>query len=409
MADNTVTTFAGFLRTKYAQNLVNTIPEDFVLQTDAPFVPAKQIGEQFQQAVITKMEQGGTYSRTGQGSFTLNATVAGAIEKAIVQSSQFVLKSGIDFETLSKALSKGEMAFGSAGDQLLKNMAMSSRKRLEIDLWAGQQGLGIVSAIASDVITFTDASWAPGYWVGMEGAVVEIFDTALTTQRTGTAAITAVDIANKKVTLASTPTGTAATDVVFFQTQRETAAHNSFLGLLPLANTSTGTLFNIDTAVRSIWKPNQVAVGGQISFSVLQDAMVSSVSKGLTRGGKTYVSLDGWTDLLTEQAALRRFGGDFDGRVELVNGGRAIKFHTMAGPMEIKPSLYCKFGNAVIVPDNALARVGSTDVTFKVPGMDEPLVLIGDTTAGVTLRSYYNQALYTNEPGQITLLTGITA
>ena len=52
-------------------------------------------------------------------------------------------------------------------------------------------------------------------------------------------------------------------------------------------------------------------------------------------------------------------------------------------------------------------RVGSTDVTFRVPGMDEPLMQVSDTTAGISLFAYYNQALYTNEPGQIVLMTGI--
>ena len=82
--------------------------------------------------------------------------------------------------------------------------------------------MGVISAISSDVITFTDATWAPGIWVGMEGAVVEIFDSALTTKRVSpeTAIVTAVDVANKKITIDATPTSTAATDRVFFQTQR---------------------------------------------------------------------------------------------------------------------------------------------------------------------------------------------
>ena len=410
---NTVSTFAGFLKTKYAENLVNTIPESFVLQRDAPFGRARRIGEQFQQAVITRLEQGGTYAAGGAGAFTLAAAAAGSIEKAIINSSQFVLKSGIDYETLSKAIQKGELAFGSSGDQLLKNMAFSTRKRCEVDLWHGQNtnGLGIIDSVAgAPTYTITAATWAPGIWVGMEGTNIEVFDSALTTQRdAGTEfLLDEVDISARSITLDGSVTGAAATDRFFYNTQRTTTGFNSFLGLIAIANTSTGTLFNIDTATRSIWRPTQVAIGGTLSFSALQDTNVFAVSKGLTRGATVYVSTATWANLLTEQAALRRFGGTFDGQVELVNGGKAIRFWASTGEMMIKPSIYCHEGNAVIVPTNTLVRVGSTDVTFRVPGMDEPLMQVSDTTAGISLFSYYNQALYTNEPGQIVLMTGIT-
>lgn len=406
---NTVTTFAGFLKTKYAQNLVNTIPESFILQRDAAFGRARRIGEQYQQAVITQLEQGATYSRGGQGAFALNASAAGSIEKAILDSAQFVMKSQIDYETLSKAITKGELAYGSSGDQLLKNMAMSTRKRLEIECWMGQapDGIGVVDSTGASDIVITDATWAAGFWVGMEGSTIEIFDTTLGTLR-GSATVDGVDISTKTITLSALPGGTVATDVVFFKDQQEVGAKNSFLGLLGIAQTVTGTLFNIDTA-KSIWKPESFAVGGVLSFSILQDAIVTSVVKGLERGATVYVSTASWANLLTEQAALRRYGGDLDGRSTLINGGRAIEFHAATGRMEIKPSIYLQEGFAVICPSESLVRIGATDVTFKVPGMDETLLQVSDTTAGVSLFAYYNQAMFTAEPGQITLLTGVTS
>lgn len=413
---NDVTTFAGFLKTKYATNLVNTIPEMYVLQRDAPFGRSRRIGEQYQQAVITRLEHGGTYSRTGQGPFALNAAAAGAIEKAIVNSSQFVLKSAIDYETLAKAVSKGELSYGTSGDQLLKNMALSTRKRLEVDLWHGQSpdGLGVVNAVAGAVYTISDASWAPGNWVAMEGAIIEAFDAALTTQRAGTPTLDVVDIANRQITVSAAHTGIVATDRVFYQSQRTPANWNSFLGLIGIAS-STGTLFNISTTANSVWGPTDSNIAGPLTFSVLQEQIVNSVVKGLMRGATCYVSTLQWSALLTEQAALRRYGGDFDGRIEFVNGANAIRFWTSSGPLMIKPSIYCPDGRAFIVPGEAdqgnagaLVRVGATDVTFQIPGMDEPLVHVGSTTAGVELFSYYNQAMFTAEPGQITMLSGLT-
>jgi len=409
---NTVTTFAGFLKTRYADNLVNTIPEDYVLQRDFPFGRSRRIGEQYQQAVITRLEQGGTYSAGGAGAFALNDAVAGQISKAILDSSQFVLKSAIDYETLSKALSKGALAYGSSGDQLLRNMAMSTRKRLEIDLWMGQstKGIGVIDTggVAGDVYTLTYDSWAPGFFIGMEGAIIELFTSALTTQRTGTPSLVAVDLSARTVEMSAAHTSAAATDVLFFETQRTTSAWNSFLGLHAMATTTSGNLFNIAVASNSIWAPNSYAAGGPLSFQKVQEAAVFSRMKGLSGRAIMYVSLDSWANLLTEQAALRRYGGTFEGRVTLVNGGDAIEFHAVTGRVIIKPSFYCYSGNAYIVPKGKVFRIGAIDVSFQVPGMDLPLAHISESTAGIILFSYYNQAMFSNVPGQVTVITGIT-
>src|SRR5690606_7187688 len=125
MAGITTSTWAGFLKTKYAQNVLNTIPEDLVLERDFKFSTAKQIGEQYSQAVITALENGFTYGAAGAGNFNLLDPSASSIEKALVNGSQGVLKSGVDYETLSKALKKGEVAYGSTFDQTLKNMVQS--------------------------------------------------------------------------------------------------------------------------------------------------------------------------------------------------------------------------------------------------------------------------------------------
>ncbi|MBN1605866.1 MAG: hypothetical protein JW940_04500 [Polyangiaceae bacterium] len=407
--ENTVSTFAGFLKTKYAQNIVNTIPEGFVAQNDFPFGAAGKIGEQYQQAVITALEQGATYAAGASGTFTINDAVAGSIEKALVNSSQFMLKSAIDYETLSKAIKKGEMAYGSAGDQLMKNMAMSTRKRLEISMWLGQfaTGCGALSAIGSNIATITQASWPPGAWIGMEGAVVEIFDSTLATNR-GSATLSSVNHAERKLTLSATPGGTTAGDVIVFKDMVEAGpTWNDFMGVLKIYSTTSGTLFNISTA-KSVWKPETLAVGGPLTFAKCQESAMYYALKGGDRTLKAYVPLRAWLSLLTEQAAQRHYGGEFDGRTELVDGGKAIRFWTMSGQMLIKPVAYMPEGYALLVADGSIMRVGSTDVTFQVPGMNEPLAHVSDTVAGIVLMAYYNQAVFTPEPGLGVLLTGIT-
>lgn len=414
-APNTVTTFAGFLKTVYAKNVVNTVPEDYILQRDIKFRPPQRIGEQYQQSVITKWEQGGTYKRGGQGDFALHDAQAGSIEKALVDGYQFVLKSGIDYETLSKAISKGKLAYGSSGDQLLRNMSLSTRKRLEIDLWVGQfsKGIGEIESVNGAAYTITEATWAPGFWVGMEGAIIDAFASSLTSERDAgnDRVLASVDLDTRTVTMDVAHASVQQGDILFFNGQRETGAWNSMLGLIALGNT-TGQLWTINTATRSTFQPNRYPVGGQLTFSKVQNGALRSKVKGLSMGsGATvYCSIYSWNDLLTEQAAMRRYGGSFSGRTKLTNGGTAIEFWSLVGRLTIKPSVYCPIGYAVIVPSGKLRRVGSTDVTFSIPGFnDTPNLHIPDNRAGISLRSYYNQALFTECPGQVTLMTGITS
>ncbi len=408
MAYVTTDDYTGFFKNKYARRVVNTVPQDLVLQRDTKFNSAARIGKQYVQAVITQLEQGGTYSRGGQGAFSLNTPIAGSIEEAVVDGSQFVLIGGIDYETLAKAQEEGELAHGSSGDMLLKNMSLSARKRLEIDLWMGQSslGLGIVLSVATNTITFTDATWCPGYWIGMEDAVCEVFATGLGTNR-GTASVVSVDVPNKAVTFTTLPTGTVATDVIFFKDQREAAAWNSLLGLLAMAGTSSGNLFGISTA-KSVWTPTQYNVAGALSFTKLNDAIITAAYKGMVGGATAYIPVSRFNALLTEQAALRTYGGEFSGRVELVNGGESIKFHTMIGPLIIKPVIYLQDGYGVICQSRTLTRTGATDVTFEIPGMKHPLMTVGGSVAGVTFQCYYNQALFCPEPGKLVQLYGIT-
>jgi len=408
-----ITQFAGFLKTNYARRVIDTVPDIYDMTKTMVFDDDHKVGEQFQQAVITQIEQGATYAASGAGPFSYNATVAGKIEKAIATGYQFALKSCVEFEVLAAAVNSGRLAYGSAADQIFKSMAMSARKRLEVSLALGQSsnGLGVVASTASTTdITFTDATWIPSMWIGMEQVVLEVFNSGLGTNR-GTCVLQSVNLATKTIVVDAFPGGTVATDRVFFKDQRDTGGWNEGLGLLPAALTTSGNVWNI-AVTKSVWGPQQYAVGGVLSFSVIQDVASKVLLKGYVNGGGGEVSLwippASWVNLIDEQAALRRYGGTLGDRAELVNGGAAIKFITATGPMMIKPYIYMPEGYAVMAPSKGLYRVGSTDVTFDVPGLRQPMVVVSSTQSGVDLICYYNQAFFTERLGQLVALTGIT-
>jgi len=57
-----------------------------------------------------------------------------------------------------------------------------------------------------------------------------------------------------------------------------------------------------------------------------------------------------------------------------------------------------------------LLRVGSTDITFKLPGVDngeEAFFLPIPNVAGYEIRAYSDQALFCSAPGKLVLIKNI--
>lgn len=402
------TTLDGLFKRIYGDKLENVIPEFTQLQVDIPFKRAKKLGLIFEQPVVIGLEQGVTYAATGSGAFTIRAPAAGRVKNAQVTGSQHVLRAQVDYESLFSGEGTPE-AFENTMGVVVRNMLESVRRRLEIDFLYGQDnsGIGVVSSVASLVITITTASWAPGIWAGMENAAIEVFAPASppTTQRTGVAYITAVDLDARTITVDAVPTSTAANDVIFFRDQRTTSAWNVMIGLHKIL-TNTGVLFNIDAALFSLWKGNVQSAGSlDLSFDVFLKGCAKTTAKGASGAMNVYVNPIGWANLMSDQAALRRFD-KADGSTTYEIGAEQIKFHNQTGTLTIKSHPCVKEGFCYAIMPSLFKRVGATDVTFDNSRMEgvagpanqffRPLA----DNAGVEVRCYSHQALFTDAPGK---------
>ncbi len=404
-AVNTVSELTGLFKRRYANRLERLIPEEYVLQNLIPFNRAKKLGDTFHQPVVLQREQGVTYAASGDGAFTLDAAIAGQVKDAQVQGSQVVIRGAIDYESLAKGEGEGEHSFNDSNSLLLENITLSLRQRLEISLWYGQDELGLVSGTGGAVVTITTAEWAPGIWSGMEGAKIEIFDTAGTTLR-GAAKIVSVDIPNKQITLDALPAGTVATDRIFFKTARTIAAHKDMAGVHAIA-TNTGTMFNIDAAAYSLWKACTSAVGGtNFSFEAAQDGGALVMGKGGKGQYTIFVSATTWAKMMTDQAALRRHS-DPNKSSAYEMGAESLTFFWQGGRMDIVSSIIVKEGYAYMLQPSLFQRIGATDVTFNVPGRGGDFYRQLDDQAGIEVRAFYHQALFSKAPGKLCLFTGI--
>jgi hypothetical protein len=401
--NSTSSTLNGLFKEVYADKVMNLVPDNVVLMNLVDFVPQdKTLGNLYHQPVILGHEHGMTYAGSAGDLVALNDAIAGQVRDATVQGYEFILRTQITYAAAARS-AKSQAAFERGTKLIVANMIRSFAKRLECCLFYGQMELGLVKTTQNSVsIEITDASWAPGIWVGAENAQIQIYDSTLATLR-GVFEIDGVNMETKILTADASANLTAG-DRIFFKG----AKGNEFKGLQAIIQESS-SLFGINPASYSLWKGVEYSAGSaDLSFTKIQQAIARGVEKGLDEDVVCMVNPRTWAKLLSDQAALRMYDSSY--RVgEMENGAQSIKFHAQNGVVEIRPCNYVKEGLAFIVPPKELMRVGSTDVTFRLPGREQQdeFFLELPTQNGFELRAYSDQALFSGSPGKLILIKDI--
>lgn len=400
-ANNTAATLNGLFKEVYADKLENLIPDGVKLLTKIPFVKKQQtLGNLYHQPVILGQEHGITFASSTEDAFTLNPPIAGQIEDAQVRGNALVLRSAIGYKAASASLN-GAAAFEQATKFLVGNMLRSVTKKLEIEMLYGQVGYGTVASTAGVTVTIPAAEWAPGIWAGAEKMPIEIRNAAGNVSR-GTANIVSVAFETKTLTLDALPAGTVATDVIWHMG----AYGKEFAGIHKII-TNTGVLFGIDASVYTLFKGNVYSAGNTaLSFAKVQEAVAKAVEKGLDNDVMVLVNPNTWSDLLTDQAALRMYDSSYSS-AKMENGAKELKFHGQNGMIEIVPSIYCKEGYAYVLSTDDMVRIGSSEVTFKRPGKEGDFFRELENAAGYELRCYCDQALFTHSVAKNVLINNI--
>jgi hypothetical protein len=116
-----------------------------------------------------------------------------------------------------------------------------------------------------------------------------------------------------------------------------------------------------------------------------------------------------WTDMMKDLSGLRRYANDT--KQEMAIGTSSIKLYGPTGSaMEFIPHPMMKSGEAKVQPFKRLKRIGSSDITFKIPGatgQNENMFQDLPDNAGAQLRCYADQALVPTQPAKFVNITGI--
>lgn len=400
---NQISTLNGFFKEAYADKLGELIPDGVKLLNKIKFMAKdKQPGNLYHQPVILGMEHGVTFASSDEDAFNLQPPVAGVIKDAQVKGSPVVMRSLLGYVSASRAALGGQKAFMDATKFLVANMLRSMAKKLEIEMLYGQMGYATIGAPAGNVLPITTAEWAPGIWAGAEGMPIEIRNAAGTVSR-GTTVVQSVDMGLQTVTVTALPPGTVSTDVIWHQG----AYGNEFPGIHFILTVSSGTLFNINVGTYNLFRGNVFsASSAALSFSKLNLAVELAVEKGLDGTVLALVNPRSWANMLTDQAALRRYDSSY-GSAKAEMGNKSLMFHSQNGDIEIEPSIYVKQGYAYLLSLEEWMRVGSTDMTFKRPGQGEEFFRDVENSAAYELRLYSDQAIFCQAPGRNVLINNI--
>jgi hypothetical protein len=398
---STVGNLNGLFKEVYADKLKELIPDMVKLLNMIKFMAKdKQPGNLYHQPVVLGLEHGITFASSDDDAFSLLPAIAGAIKDAQVKGSPAVLRSILGYSAASRAAQGGAQAFMDATKFVVGNMLRSMAKKIEIEMLYGGEGYGKVNAAVTNSTTLVvqTSEWAPGIWAGSENMPIEIRSGATLV---ASSSIVSVNMDTRTLTLAS-PVTAGAGDVIW----HKGAYNNEFVGIHKILTTS-GLLFNIDNSVYNLFQGNQYsAQSGALSFAKLNQAVSRSVEKGLESKVTCLVNPRGWANMLSDQAALRKYDGSYS-KKKLENGSEALSFFSQNGEIEIIPSIYVKEGYAYLLSMEDFARVGSTDITFKRPGADGNFFRDLENASGYELRCYTDQAVFCAAPGKQTLINNI--
>lgn len=408
---NQVDTLNGHFKESYADKIKDLIPEGVKFFNMVPFNSAeKQPGNFYHQPVILGLEHGFTYGGAAGSAFTLQAAVASSHADAQVRGHELVLRSYLSVGAASRSKSKN--AFIQETKLLVQNMLKSMARRLEVQMMYGQSGIGIIETATgggNTIIKVEDHEWAAGIWSGSEAMPIEIRSAAGALR--GSVAVVSNSLKDKTVTVDTdlSTLSVVPTDVIWYKG----AYGNEFAGLHKII-TNTATLFNVDASAYSLFRGNTVEVGTDfagaeavLSFAKIEEAIAVAMEKGLADEDVVVLcNPKSWNNLLTEQAAKRRYDSSFSG-AKVEAGHKEIVFHGQNGLIKIVSTIYVKEGYAYVFPVADFMRVGSSDVTFEQPGFEGKFMRLLENANAYEMRCYTDQALFTPSPGLCTLLTFI--
>lgn len=424
----------NMLKEQYLSKGLQDVRPDFtVLMSTVPFVGgSEKAGSELVWPIVTSREHGFTaLGQNGAISDLRKATKARTAQAKVV-SYPFMGRTQIDNVSISRA-KQGPQAFVNALEYKISNLQESFVILNEQELLYGQSGLGKVAASSvafpnpvhvvgapatpatpvaiGDIATvrLDESEFADHIWIGCEDMELESSAGKIKVR------VTSYDIEARTIDIVVVEAGTtlAAGNLL----HRSGFRDNVGPGLQALFSQTSGTLLNVNQAVNPLWRVNQAASTGLLSFEKVADAVAKAVGRGLAEKLTLHVHPLVFASLMPDFNTLKDSGSSYKSRIfttssevkKMEHGVYGITFIVGSVEVVLVANPFIKIGHAFGVADGELMRCGSTDITYKIPGEEQEKYFhrLPDV-AGLELRVFSDQALFSVTLNKHLHMSGIT-
>lgn len=400
--NETLATLSGDLKVVYSNVLTKVLPESAIIQKRWPLDSSGNyplVGDYFSAVVALQLPWG--FSFLGNGTegtttnYTLGDALAGQTKPAQVYGNTTVLVDNLQYQILDRAsTSGGKQAVLSAMTLTGEQMAISARNMLELEILHGRQGLGAsAGAISTLTVTFDPATTSAGILSTLIGARVQWMQSNLTSARTANDSsnyltVSAVNVSDPTApTLTMVATGTTNVaaittgDVMYIAGTRGVSVASSDtnvpqyeqIGLGLQLSATSSTYFGIDKGTYVGWVANQQGSIGPATPSMLTSGAATILSRGGQLGKYVaIVSPRTWGVLNAALATNETYNQQAPSpSMSKKSGTDDIMVYSSGVSIEVVPHPFQKDGQYYLFPEKELHRIGSTDLTFAVPGRPE--------------------------------------
>jgi len=408
----------GLAKRIYDRDLKDLRPSSSILQRRIGWEKGtRNIGESYQIAVCLQPPNGFTYAGSAGGLVTLKQARNAIIKQASITPFEMDLREQLVYAALSRAAKEGEGSFKQLTAATFEAMQKAAANRLEMAMIHGQRGLGTVSSVTDNgsnkaTITFTDASWAPGMWwaIGV-GGTLDSFNGTSKDNSGGPLVVVNIIAASEQVQVSYTGafgTQIQANDVIYFEGAWDGTTYNELPGLMAQGANTTGTSLGLSGTTYPNWQGNTDNVGGNVSSDVIETEVATLRDRGAS-GKMSAMGSNLWFSVLMNELKQLRLFDDSYSPEKGKQGFKSVSYYSPeVGEVELVNHPFFKRGEHLIINEEDCARIGSSDLTFGVPGMDEQLFRLVDGSNAVELQLFTDQATVLKAPNHTLVATGIT-
>lgn len=367
-ATNTASTLVAYLKEVYPNGLPTVCsPRKTPFLDTFAFDESMKLGEKAK-IPLQVTDEHGFAAKDGAGSVTLATAVAHEGVAYEVGPYQLAGRFRISYDLAAQA-SSSKGAFGKWNQKGFIPKLESAQKRLEAICMYGRDSIGEVeSTDGSSYVILKEGSWAPFIWGGAKNMEVDIFSakTAGTQRNSTTLVISTINSNTRRIDFTGTASSVAAGDYLFFRNHRGQEAYGVFGATRTAYNGDS--IFNVDHGNYETLQPSYYNCGtSELSFSKLIEAASMSMDKGCDEALVCFIPGKAFAHLVTQQSALRKYGAE----MKLKNGAKSLEFTLGDIDLIIRPSGFVKRGEFIMLPQNYVSRVGSSDWTMNLPGKSE--------------------------------------